>query len=144
MSELTQALPGEFLEIGMNKWTEPFWQAAREHRLVACQCASCQTFRMPPSPFCPECLSQEINWANLSGEGEVYSFTIVRRSPYKGYEKLLFAPIIVTFRDAPGVKLVGTLVGVDPSEIKIDMPVMVDWLPVKDGEVVPIFRPTND
>lgn len=140
MSDLTQGLPGQFLEIGMNRWTEPFWQAAREHRLVASRCAACSTFRMPPSPYCPECLSQDIDWVTLKGEGTVYSYTIVRRSPYPGYENLLFAPIIVEFPDAPGIRLIGTLVDVEPGAIHIDMPVRVDWSEVKGGEVVPIFR----
>lgn len=143
MSELTQALPGGFIELGMNRWTEPFWAAARERRLVGAQCACCGAFRMPPSPRCPECLSEEINWVELSGRGVVYSYTIVRETPYPGFEKVTFAPVVVDLPDAPGARLVGNLVGVVPEAIHIGMEVEVDWNPVKDGQMVPIFRPSR-
>ena len=34
-----RALPGEQIAITTNPDTEPFWLAAKEHRLTACQCA---------------------------------------------------------------------------------------------------------
>ena len=38
---LAQALPGEQVHITTNPDTEPFWQAAKEGRLTACQCGNC-------------------------------------------------------------------------------------------------------
>jgi uncharacterized OB-fold protein len=32
--------------------TQPFWDAARQDRLVAPRCTNCGTFRLPPAPFC--------------------------------------------------------------------------------------------
>ncbi len=55
---LATTLPGEQVRIAVNKDTEPFWQAAKEHRLVAPQCADCGAFRLPPTPFCPGCQSK--------------------------------------------------------------------------------------
>lgn len=61
---LATTIPGEHVRIAVNKDTEPFWQAAKERRLVAPQCADCQTFRLPPTPFCPNCQSKAVNWIN--------------------------------------------------------------------------------
>ena len=79
MSEdrMAVALPADSVRIEVDTFTEPFWRAAQEGRLVAPQCATCETFRMPPTPFCPSCSSQDIDWIELSGTGTIFSFTVV-------------------------------------------------------------------
>jgi uncharacterized OB-fold protein len=42
--------------------TLPFWQAAAEHRLVVQRCTSCGHTRLPPSPLCAECRSEDADW----------------------------------------------------------------------------------
>lgn len=74
-------LPGDQIRITTNPNTEPFWQAAKQHKLTACQCADCGHFRMPPSPYCPECSSQAVNWPDLPGTGTVFSYVVCNRFP---------------------------------------------------------------
>ena len=62
-----RALPGDQIRITTNPDTEPFWLAAKEQKLTACQCGECGEFRMPPTPVCPECGSREKNWPALPG-----------------------------------------------------------------------------
>src|SRR5690349_23737047 len=50
------------LPISATPRTKPFWDAAREHRLVLLQCASCGEFRHPPRPICPYCASFDGQW----------------------------------------------------------------------------------
>jgi hypothetical protein len=45
--------------------TQPFWDAAKQNRLVAPKCVSCGTFRLPPSPFCFECQHRDVEWVGL-------------------------------------------------------------------------------
>jgi uncharacterized OB-fold protein len=137
---LSRALPGEHVHITTDPWTEPFWQAAKDGRLVAAQCAQCQTFRMPPTPFCPNCQSQKTEWPQLSGRGTVYSFAVCNRSPFPGVEDFVYIPVVVELDDAPGVRLVSDLVGIDPATVTIGMAVAVDWNPITEGWQQPIFR----
>ncbi|HXL63015.1 MAG TPA: zinc ribbon domain-containing protein, partial [Mycobacterium sp.] len=65
---LATTIPGEHVRIAVNHTTEPFWEAAKQRRLVAPQCTDCGSFRMPPTPFCPNCRSRSVNWIELSGE----------------------------------------------------------------------------
>jgi len=58
--------------------TQPFWDAARDDRLVAPRCTNCGTFRLPPSPFCFACQHQDVEWVELPGTATVYTFTVVR------------------------------------------------------------------
>jgi uncharacterized OB-fold protein len=137
---LSRALPGEHVHITTDPWTEPFWQAAKESRLVAAQCGECQTFRMPPTPFCPNCQSQNTLWPQLSGRGTVYSYAVCNRSPFPGVEDFVYIPVVVELDDAPGIRLVSNLIDMDPATVSIGMAVSVDWNPITEGWQQPVFR----
>lgn len=135
---LATTIPGEHVRIAVNKDTEPFWQAAKERRLVAPQCADCQTFRLPPTPFCPNCQSKAVNWIKLSGAATVYSFAVVHGFP--GMPDLTLVPAVLDLPDAPGARLVSNVVDVVPDEVKIGTRLQVDFTPIADGWMLPIFR----
>jgi uncharacterized OB-fold protein len=135
---LATAIPGEHVRIAVNKETEPFWAAAKDRRLVAPQCAECQTFRLPPTPFCPNCQSKQVNWVELSGEAIVYSFAVVHGFP--GMPDLLLVPAVLDLPDAPGARLVSNIVDVAPADVTIGMPLRVDFSPISDGWMLPVFR----
>lgn len=129
------------IEIGTSRWTEPFWNAARERRLVAARCRACSRFRMPPTPFCPKCHSQEIDWVELSGRGIVYSWTIVITPMLPGMENSVpYVPAVIELPDAAGVRLVSNIVGAPIQEISIGQEVRVVWETWPDGTVVPMFQ----
>jgi uncharacterized OB-fold protein len=138
-----RALPGEFISITTDTCTEPFWQAAKEQRLVAPRCGDCGTFRMPPRPYCPECQSQTVDWVQLPGTATVYSFAICTRGPYPGTEDYLYIPAVLDLDDAPGARLVTNVIDVRADDVHIGMKVSVEWNPIKDGWVLPIFRPVS-
>jgi uncharacterized OB-fold protein len=137
---IAQAPPGDHICITTDTCTEPFWRAAKEHRLTAAQCADCGHIRMPPTPFCPECHSRSIQWPTLSGTGTVFSFAICTRSPYPDVADFTYVPVVVDLDGAPGARLVSNLVGLPAEEVRIGMKVRVDWNPIQDGWVLPIFR----
>jgi uncharacterized OB-fold protein len=135
------AIPGDHIAISTDTWTQPFWEAAKDHRLTACQCADCGHFRMPPRAFCPECQGQNVKWPDLPGTGTVFSYAICARSPFKDVPDFVYVPVVVDLDGAPGARLVSNLVGINAEDVKIGMKVTVDWNPIKDGWVQPIFRP---
>lgn len=135
------ALPGDHIRISVDTSTEPFWTAAKERRLTACQCAQCGSFRMPPTPFCPDCQSMEKAWPTLAGTATIFSFAICTKSPYPDVPDLVYVPVVVDLDGAPGARLVSNLTGMDADEVKIGMKVQVDWMPIQDGYLLPIFRP---
>lgn len=137
------ALPGDHITITTDTYTEPFWQAAKEHRLTACQCGSCGAFRMPPSPFCGNCQSGDIKWPTLPGTGTVYSFAICTKSPYPDVPDMVYVPVVVDLDGAPGARLVSNLAGMNAEDVTIGTKVKVDWNPIKDGWVLPIFLPAD-
>jgi uncharacterized protein len=137
---ISQAVPGDHIRITTDPSTEPFWLAARDHRLTTAKCADCGHCWLPPSPYCGECQSQNILWPTLPGTGTVFSFAICHRSPFPDVPDFTYVPIVVDLDGAPGARLVSNLVGVDPDEVHIGMRVTVDWNPIQGGWVLPNFR----
>lgn len=64
-----------------------FWDLLKEQRRMHLQCCSdCATWRYPPGPVCPRCLSPGAEWKPVSGEGELLSWVVFRRKYLPGYE----------------------------------------------------------
>jgi uncharacterized OB-fold protein len=137
---IAQRPPTAGFVLSTNQWTQPFWDAAREHRLVAARCAECGRFRMPPTPFCPNCRSQAIQWTTLSGLGTVYSYTVVSRAMLAGMDECLpYVPAVISLPDAGGVRLVSNVVDAPIEEIRVGREVRVVWDDAPEGAVLPRF-----
>ena len=65
--------PAGVIHLTPNVWTEPFWAATAEHRLVLPRCTACSAFRFPPTPFCWRCRAQDVDWIEHDGHGSIYS-----------------------------------------------------------------------
>ncbi|MBU6268836.1 MAG: OB-fold domain-containing protein [Sphingomonadales bacterium] len=127
------------LEVAMDAWSEPFWQAGTEGRVVMPRCTACGTFRWPAGPFCPRCRAQPVEWVP-PGQARVFSFTVL---PVPGADRdappRWRMPTLVEFADAPGVRLVSVLVDADVDAVAIGDAVAIDWQPAANASV-PVFR----
>ncbi|MFG1923370.1 Zn-ribbon domain-containing OB-fold protein [Cryptosporangium sp. NPDC048952] len=139
---LATVLPADRVRISTDEATEPFWVAARERSLVAPQCGECGTFRLPPTPFCPECRSRAVDWVPLVGTGTVYSFAVVHGFP--GLPDVTLVPAVVDLPDAPGARLVSNVIDVEPDDVRIGLSLVVDFHPISDGWLLPVFRPEGN
>ncbi|MDB5968684.1 MAG: hypothetical protein JWQ90_1134 [Hydrocarboniphaga sp.] len=127
------------LEVPMDHWSEPFWRAAEEHRLLVPRCGACGTFRWPSGPFCSQCQSQNVEWLP-PGQGRIYSFTVLPvRGDGEAAPPQFRIPALVVFDEAPGVRLVSSLVDAPAAAVAIDALVEVDWLAAANT-TVPVFR----
>lgn len=137
---IAKAPPTGLFRLTTDQWTKPFWDAAREHRLVGAACADCGRFRMPPTPFCPHCRSQRIDWRELSGRGILYSYTIVARAIMPEMaDSIPYVPALVDLPDAPGTRLITNVVGSPLDRLRIGAPLRVTWLDTDDGVTIPMF-----
>jgi uncharacterized OB-fold protein len=133
--------PADIIGLSTSPSTEPFWAAAAEHRLVVPRCTTCGRFRLPPSPFCFNCRAQAVDWIDHDGAGEIYSFTVIRHAVIPQVaEALPFVAAVVELPGTGGCRLVGNIVDSDPADVRIGLPVTLDWYDVRDGESVPVFR----
>jgi uncharacterized OB-fold protein len=146
LTEVRQSnLPEELGELHPDQWTAPFWEHAREHRLVAARCTRCDAFRpMPPGSFCWECDGDEVAWIELSGRATLHSFTIVRRAVASSLEGVVpFVIAIVDLDGAPGVRLMTNIVDVEPEAVRTGMALTVVWDDLASGVTIPRFAPVG-
>ncbi|HZU76227.1 MAG TPA: zinc ribbon domain-containing protein, partial [Dehalococcoidia bacterium] len=59
--------------------SKPFFDGAREHKLVLMRCRQCGAWRLPPRDRCDVCWSTETEWAQASGRATVYTFSIMHQ-----------------------------------------------------------------
>lgn len=122
----------------IDQWTQPFWDAAARRELVIPRCTDCQTWRWPPSPFCPTCRSQELDWMP-AGPARLYSYTIVRRpGPSPEDPMRIIVPGLVEFPEAGGMRFVAPIVDSEIDRIEIGVPLAIGWMP-KEETNVPVF-----
>jgi uncharacterized OB-fold protein len=124
----------------INEESRGFWEACRRHELVLQRCRACGAFRYHARALCPSCLSSETEWVRASGRGEVYTFTITfqnQASPFAGRLPYVLAYVLLE----EGVQMLTNLVGVEPGEVAIGMPVEVAFEDLNEEIALPVFRP---
>jgi uncharacterized OB-fold protein len=134
-------LPPDVIQLTPNVSTQPFWDAAAQHRLVVPRCTACGSYRFPPTPFCWHCRAQDVEWVEQDGRGEIYSFTVIRHAVIPDVRDAL--PVIAAVVELPGTggcRVIGNVVDCEPDDVKIGLPVTLDWYDVREGTAVPIFR----
>jgi uncharacterized OB-fold protein len=118
-----------------------FWfEGARMHRLLIQRCASCGTLRHPPRPMCAECRSYEWDVVDASGRGTVYSYVVNHYPQVPAFDYPLAVGLIEL---EEGTRLVANVIGVDPGDIQIGMPVEVEWVDHDPDLSLPAFRPSE-
>lgn len=120
--------------------SEPFWEAAAQHRLVVQRCAACKTFRHPPRPMCPSCLSLEQEWIEVSGRGRVWSWVVAHPPVLPAFaEKTPYNVAVIELDE--GMRMVGNLLDVDLGDIREGLEVEVIFTDVEEGVTLPQWKP---
>ena len=105
-----------------------------EHKLMGTRCTLCSRIFLPPRELCPQCYTTEMEWIELSGEGELASYTTIHvglpAMVAEGYsrERPYCAGVV---RLAEGPSISGQIVGKDdtcPEDIAIGMPLRAVYL----------------
>ena len=105
--------------------TQPFWDAAKQHRLAIQHCSDCGKLRHPPTRNCAACDSEAIGWRALSGRGTLYSFTIVHQTALPNWRAAgPFNIALVALEEAPEIRLVGNVVDCDDSRLRVGLPLV--------------------
>lgn len=123
--------------------TLPWWEAAAEHRLLVQRCEDCGHSQLPPSPICSECRSERTGWHEVSGRGEIYTYTTVHR-PIAAGQELPFVVAVISLEDSGDVRMISNVVEVDPADVKVGMPVELVWEDMSDDLAIPRFRPRSE
>jgi len=120
--------------------TQPFWDATKNHELRYQQCDKCEGVIFYPRRHCVHCTSVELSAKLSSGEGEVYTYSVVRRSRNPDFKGLV--PYWIAWVDLDeGFRILTHIVDVDEAKgpLKIGQRVRVEWIDCEDL-AFPVFR----
>ena len=124
-----------------NADSKPYWDAAREGRLVIRKCKACGELHFMPRHLCPHCWSDRLEWVDSQGTGSVHSFTVIRRASDPAFAPLV--PYTVALIDLDeGPRMMANIVGEDALATRIGDRVEVRFEDRGDGAMVPQFART--
>lgn len=139
---------------------KPLFQEYKNHTFALYRCQDCGEWYFPKS-FCPnhknESYFGNIDLEESSGVGEVFALATTRRLFHPGFENdLPYTFAMIELKEGP---LFGTqIIGGDPADIEIGLPVEVefrdvsieetpedkrDQIPFEGGFTLPYFTPTS-
>jgi uncharacterized OB-fold protein len=113
-------------------FTQTFWNALRDGRLLTTQCETCHAHTFPPKEFCPHCWARQMRWIDLSGQGRLYAATTVHAAPAAFRQQAPYRVGIVDLKEGPRIAV--GLWGATPPPL--DAPVELIVLDYDDG---PLF-----
>ena len=120
--------------------SKPFWDAARDHRLVLQKCRACGRFWFPPSQRCMHCLSGEHDWTEVAGAGRVFSFVTYQRLYHKGWKtEIPYVVAVIELDEGP--RLLSAITGCPVDKVACDMRVKVVFDDVAPETTLPKFAP---
>lgn len=112
---------------------KPFWDAAERGELLVKTCKSCGKLHYYPRAHCPYCMSGETEWAQVSGRGTIYSYSVMRRAPQP------FAIAYVALEE--GITVLSNIVDCDLDKLAIGQKVALTFAKTDGGPQVPVFKP---
>ena len=127
-------------DVSPNPETEPYWAAAAEGRLLVMRCDECDRFYHPPRARCPDCLSENTEWTEASGEGEIYAHSVTRQTGPPYDEATPYVVAYVELEEGP--RMLTNVVTDEPEALSVGQSVEVVFHETDDGEyAIPRFRP---
>jgi uncharacterized OB-fold protein len=123
-----------------NADTQAFWDGAGAGELRLQRCSECRTYRHPPGPICPKCLSDKHEWIKASGRGTVYTFVVVRQAMGRGWgDRIPYVVAVVELEEGP--HYLTNIVNIAVEEVAIGMPVEVTFEELDGTTKLPVFQP---
>ena len=118
----------------------PFWDGCREHVLKLPWCTECDRAFLPPSPVCPGCFGERLEWRAASGRGTVSSFVVVHQRWFPAFaDDIPYNAAQVELEEGP--RFTTSLVGIANDDIAVGLEVEAVFDDVDGETTLPRFRP---
>jgi uncharacterized protein len=119
-----------------DRWTLPeltdenraFFTSAK---LRVQRCADCRMVQHPPDEVCHACQSVEFDYVEAQATGIVESYTIVHHAVHAMLKAAVpYNVVVVALDEYPGVRIVGNVIDVGPTELKIGQAMAASWVEI--------------
>jgi uncharacterized OB-fold protein len=125
----------------------PYWDGARQGRLLIAECRACGTVHHYPRPFCPHCWSDDVHPLRASGTGTLYTYSTVYANDLPPFrERLPYVAAIVELAEGP--RVMTTIEGAQPDALRVGMAVTASFRPVDaddpESPYLTVFTPSEE
>lgn len=122
--------------------TQPFWEAANDHRLVIQNCTSCDRLQHPPAPVCGQCRSGDnLEWKPMSGRGTIYNYCVVYDCPIRSLqEDQPFNLAVIMLDEDQDIQMYSHLPGTPVDDVPVGAAVQVVFEATANGQLVPEWQ----
>lgn len=120
---------------------QAFWAHCQRRELRFQRCDSCEAWRHPPAPVCPECGSAACRWDLAPQRAELFSYTVVHHPSAPALRQTVpYNVAIVAFPELGDIRVVSNVIDAAPGEMRIGMPLQLVWQDNGAGTLLPLFR----
>ncbi len=122
-----------------DQYTAPFWDSLQQGKLKLPCCCACGHWLFPIGPCCTNCLSDDLEWKELSGKGEVWSYIVYHHAFAPEFkDKLPYNVAIVKLDEGP--RLISNITGIANDDIRNGMRVSAQFDAVDESHTLLRFR----
>jgi len=118
-----------------------FWEAAGRGELRVQHCTTCGKHQHYARYLCSHCGADTLEWVTASGNGTVYSYTVIRQNGVPPFnERVPFVVALVELAE-PGARVLAAMPECVPEDAQIGMAVEATFRPASDEFGFVDFRP---
>ena len=116
-----------------------FYGYCKKHELRFQRCTDCHAWRHVPRNLCAKCGSFNWEWAKSTGKGKVFSWTTAMQPMLPQFaDAVPYSPVVIEMDE--GVRLVSWLTDVANEELRLGLPVEVEFEDVTPEVTLPKFK----
>ena len=120
--------------------TQPFWDGARDGKLLIRRCGACGEAHFYPRPFCPKCWSDDVRWEEAGGRATLYTWSVVHRNDLPPFgDRVPYVAAAVDLDEGP--RMLTNVVGCEFDALTVGLPLEVSYQAISDDVTIPVFRP---
>jgi uncharacterized protein len=122
------------------KWLVPrpaqegreFWEGARRGELRVQRCTTCGLHQHYARMLCSHCGKETVEWVTASGNGTIYSFTVIRQNGVPPFNERVPFVVATVDLDEAGARLIAAMPDLDPAAARVGMRVRAAFRPADD------------
>ena len=111
----------------------PFLEGLRRHEFLVPKCLSCGDYHWIPYPACRTCQSDALEWAPVSGDAYIYSYTVVHRAMGAFGEEAPYVIAMGELVEQPRPCLViAQMTGTPWQDVRVGQPIQIGFVDIPD------------
>ena len=125
-----------------SKWSRPFWEGTKQHKLLLKKCKRCGYIDHPPYLYCTSCMGEECEWIEASGRAILYAYAVNTYAvPFPFWDDMPYVLALIELKEGP--RMISNIIDCDIKDLKNGMELEVVFEDVSEDITLPKWRPAR-